>query len=381
MNPFGVQFPSYFATLDSTGPTQDHKIAETIFDHSGKGGDKMSKTVDLDWKNLGFQYIKTDFRYISKWKDGKWDKGKLVEDNTITLSEAANVLHYSQECFEGLKAYRTKDGKIQLFRPDLNAKRMQDSAKRILMPEIPVGKFIDACDQVVKANEAYVPPYGTGATLYLRPFLIGSGETVGVKPAPEYIFCVFCTPVGAYFKGGMTPVNFMVSEFDRAAPYGTGAAKVGGNYAASLLPHEEAAKKGFADCIYLDPATHTKIEEVGAANFFGITKDNKFVTPNSPSILPSVTRRSLLQVAKDYLGMEAEERDVYIDELDQFAEAGACGTAAVITPIGGIEYKGKLHVFHSETEVGPVTKKLYDTLVGIQLGDIKAPEGWIHEVK
>jgi branched-chain amino acid aminotransferase len=297
------------------------------------------------------------------------------------LSEAANVLHYGQECFEGLKAYRTKEGKIQLFRPDLNAKRMQDSARRILMPEIPVEKFIDACDQVVKANEAYVPPYGTGATLYLRPFLIGAGENIGVKPADEYLFGVFCMPVGAYFKGGMTPVNFMVTEYDRAAPNGTGAAKVGGNYAASLLPHEEAARKGYADCIYLDPATHRKIEEVGAANFFAITKDNKFVTPNSPSILPSVTRRSLLQVAKDYLGMDAEERDVYIDELDQFAEAGACGTAAVITPIGGIEYKGKFHVFYSETEVGPVTKKLYETLTGIQFGDIKAPEGWIHEVK
>jgi branched-chain amino acid aminotransferase len=297
------------------------------------------------------------------------------------LSEAANVLHYGQECFEGLKAYRTKEGKIQLFRPDLNAKRMQDSARRILMPEIPVEKFIDACDQVVKANEAYVPPYGTGATLYLRPFLIGAGENIGVKPADEYLFGVFCMPVGAYFKGGMTPVNFMVTEYDRAAPNGTGAAKVGGNYAASLLPHEEAARKGYADCIYLDPATHRKIEEVGAANFFAITKDNKFVTPNSPSILPSVTRRSLLQVAKDYLGMDSEERDVYIDELDQFAEAGACGTAAVITPIGGIEYKGKFHVFYSETEVGPVTKKLYETLTGIQFGDIKAPEGWIHEVK
>jgi branched-chain amino acid aminotransferase len=341
----------------------------------------MSKKVNLDWKNLGFKYLKTDFRYVSWWKDGKWDDGKLVEDNTITLSEAANVLHYGQECFEGLKAYRTKEGKIQLFRPDLNAKRMQDSARRILMPEIPVEKFIDACDQVVKANEAYVPPYGTGATLYLRPFLIGAGENIGVKPADEYLFGVFCMPVGAYFKGGMTPVNFMVTEYDRAAPNGTGAAKVGGNYAASLLPHEEAARKGYADCIYLDPATHTKIEEVGAANFFAITKDNKFVTPNSPSILPSVTRRSLLQVAKDYLGMDAEERDVYIDELDQFAEAGACGTAAVITPIGGIEYKGKFHVFYSETEVGPVTKKLYETLTGIQLGDIKAPEGWIHEVK
>ncbi|HOC08838.1 MAG: branched-chain amino acid aminotransferase [Clostridiales bacterium] len=341
----------------------------------------MSKLVNIDWNTLGFSYIKTDFRYISTWKDGKWDEGKLVEDNRLCISEGSAALHYGQQCFEGLKAYRTKDGKIQLFRPDQNAKRMQASCRRLLMPEVPVEKFIDACVQVVKANQHYVPPYGTGATLYLRPLVIGVGDSIGVKPAPEYIFCVFCTPVGAYFKGGMKPVNFTVSEYDRAAPQGTGAAKVGGNYAGSLLPHELAVKKGFADCIYLDPATHTKIEEVGAANFFGITKDNKFVTPKSPSILPSITKYSLLQVAKDYLNMEAEERDVYIDKLDEFAEAGACGTAAVITPIGGIEYKGKLHVFYSETEVGPVTRKLYDTLCGIQFGDIEAPENWILEVK
>ncbi len=341
----------------------------------------MSKKVNIDWSTIGFKYIKTDFRYISRWKDGKWDEGELVEDNMLCISEGSTALHYGQACFEGLKAYSTKEGKIQLFRPDENAKRMQKSCKRVLMPEVPVEKFIDACVQVVKANQAYVPPYGTGATLYLRPLMIGVGDNIGVSPAPEYIFCVFCIPVGAYFKGGMAPVNFTVSDYDRAAPYGTGAAKVGGNYAGSLLPHDLAVKKGFADCIYLDPATHTKIEEVGAANFFGITKDNKFVTPKSPSILPSVTKYSLISVAKDYLNMEVEERDVYIDKLDEFAEAGACGTAAVITPIGGIEYKGKLHVFYSENEVGPVTKKLYDTLIGIQFGDIKAPEGWILEVK
>jgi len=341
----------------------------------------MAKEVNIDWSKLGFNYIKTDYRYISKWKDGKWDEGILTEDNLLHISEASTALHYGQQCFEGLKAYRTKEGKIQLFRPDQNAKRMQESCRRILMPEIPVEKFIDACIQVVKANEAYVPPYGTGATLYIRPFMIGVGDNVGVKPAPEYIFCVFCVPVGPYFKGGMTPVNFTVSDYDRAAPYGTGAAKVGGNYAGSLLPHELAVKKGFADCIYLDPATHTKIEEVGAANFFGITKDNKFVTPKSPSILPSITKYSLLHIAKEYLGMEVEERDVFIDNLDEFKEAGACGTAAVITPIGAIEYKGKLHVFHSETEVGPITKRLYDTLYGIQFGDVAAPEGWIVEVK
>lgn len=339
------------------------------------------KKVDIDWSNLGFSYLKTDFRFISNWKDGKWDDGNLVEDNMLKVSEASTALHYGQQCFEGLKAYRTKDGEIQLFRPDQNALRLNRSCRRLLMPEVPVETFIDACMQVVKANEAYVPPYGTGATLYLRPFVIGVGDNIGVKAAPEYIFCVFCLPVGPYFKGGMTPVNFMVSDYDRAAPYGTGGAKVGGNYASSLYPHEVAAKKGYADCIYLDPATHTKIEEVGSANFFGITKDDKFVTPVSPSILPSITKYSLLHVAKEYLGLETEERDVLIDNLDEFKEAGACGTAAVITPIGGIDYNDKLHVFYSETEVGPVTKKLYETLCGIQVGDIDAPEGWIYKVK
>ncbi len=340
----------------------------------------MSKKVDINWSELGFKYTKTDLRYVARWKDGKWDEGELVEDNMISISEASNVLHYGQSCFEGLKAYRTKDGKIQMFRPDQNAKRMQQSCRSLLMPEIPVDKFIDACAQVVKANEHYVPPYGTGATLYIRPVMFGTGHNIGVSPAPEYLFCVFCLPVGAYFKGGMTPVNFTVSDHDRAAPVGTGSAKVGGNYASSLMPHALAAKRGFADCIYLDPATHTKIEEVGAANFFGITKDNSFVTPDSPSILPSITKYSLLHIARESLGMKVEERDVYIDKLDEFAEAGACGTAAVITPIGGIEYKGKLHVFYSESEVGPVTKKLYDTLVGMQFGDTEAPEGWVYEV-
>lgn len=340
----------------------------------------MGKTINIDWNELGFDYIKTDFRYISVWKDGSWDDGKLVEDNMLTISESSPALHYGQQCFEGLKCYRRKDGKIQLFRPDQNAKRLNNSCRRLLMPEIPEEKFISACVQVAKANEEYIAPYGTGATLYIRPFIIGVGDNIGVKPAEEYIFCVFCCPVGPYFKGGVTPVNFMISDYDRAAPYGTGAAKVGGNYAASLLPHENSAKKGFADCIYLDPATHTKIEEVGAANFFGITKDNKFVTPKSPSILPSITKYSLLYIAKEYLGMQVEERDVYIDKIDEFAEAGACGTAAVITPIGGIEYKDKLHVFYSETEVGPVTGKLYDTLYGIQFGDVEAPQGWIVEI-
>ena len=341
----------------------------------------MTKKVNIDWNNLGFEYIKTDFRYISNWKDGKWDAGHLTEDNMLTISEASCALHYGQSCFEGLKAYRTKEGKIQLFRPNKNAERLNSSLRKLLMPEIPEEKFIDACMQVVKANEAYIPPYGTGGTLYLRPFVIGVGDNIGVKPAPEYIFCVFCLPVGAYFKSGLTPCNFMIADYDRAAPHGTGGQKVGGNYAASMHPHKIAADRGFADCIYLDPATRTNIEEVGAANFFGITKNNEFVTPLSPSVLPSITKYSLMEIAEKYLHMPVSERQVPIDSLDDFKEAGACGTAAVITPIGGIEYKDKLHVFYSETEVGPVTKELYRILCGIQFGDIEAPEGWIYTVE
>ncbi|HEO3358959.1 TPA: branched-chain amino acid aminotransferase [Streptococcus agalactiae] len=338
-------------------------------------------TVNLDWDNLGFAYRKLPFRYISHFKDGKWDDGKLTDDATLHISESSPALHYGQQAFEGLKAYRTKDGSIQLFRPDQNAERLQRTADRLLMPHVPTDKFIAAVKSVVRANEEFVPPYGTGATLYIRPLLIGVGDIIGVKPAEEYIFTVFAMPVGSYFKGGLTPTNFIVSkEYDRAAPNGTGAAKVGGNYAASLLPGKYAHEKQFSDVIYLDPATHTKIEEVGAANFFGITKDNQFITPLSPSILPSITKYSLLYLAKERFGMEAIEGDVFIDELDKFTEAGACGTAAVISPIGGIQNGDDFHVFYSETEVGPVTRKLYDELVGIQFGDVEAPEGWIYKV-
>ena len=335
----------------------------------------------LDWKNLGFSYIKTDYRFIAHWKEGKWDNGELTTDSTLHIHEGSTALHYGQQCFEGLKAYRCKDGSINLFRPDQNAKRMQNTCDRLLMPQVPTELFIRACKEVVKANEKWLAPYGSGATLYLRPFVIGVGENIGVRPAPEYIFSVFCCPVGAYFKGGMKPSNFLVTDYDRAAPHGTGGVKVGGNYAASLLPHELAAERKFADAIYLDPKTHTKIEEVGAANFFGITRDNKFITPRSDSILPSITKYSLLHLAKERLGMETIEGDVYINELDKFAEAGACGTAAVISPIGGIQYGDDFHVFYSETEVGPITKRLYDELTGIQFGDVEAPEGWIVKVE
>ena len=335
----------------------------------------------IDWNELGFNYMDLPYRYLAHWKDGAWDEGGLTDDNQLHISEASTILHYGQGAFEGMKAYRTPDNKIQLFRPDQNAKRMKKSAERLLMPVFPEDKFVEAAKAVVKANADFVPPYGTGGTLYLRPLLIGVGDQIGVHAAPEYLFTIFAMPVGNYFKGGLTPVNFTTSQYDRAAHKGTGKAKVGGNYAASLYPGQLAHQNGFADCVYLDPIEHQKIEEVGSANFFGITKDNVFITPKSPSILPSITKYSLLWLAEHRLGLGAKEGDVYIDQLDQFKEAGACGTAAVISPIGGLEHNGKLHVFYSETEVGPVTKKLYDTLTGIQFGTVEAPEGWIQVVE
>ncbi|KRN89560.1 branched-chain amino acid aminotransferase [Ligilactobacillus ceti] len=338
------------------------------------------KQVQLDWDNLGFGYIDLPYRYRAYYKDGQWHPGQLETNSQITISEGSTSLHYGQQAFEGLKAYRCKDGSINLFRPEENAKRMQKSADRLLMPQVPTEMFVDALKQVVKANEAYLPPYGTGCSLYLRPYLIGIGDNVGVHPAEEYLFSVFATPVGNYFKGGLTPTNFLVSDYDRAAHRGTGQAKVGGNYAASLLPGHLAKQQGFSDCIYLDPIEHRKLEEVGAANFFGITKDNCFVTPKSDSILPSITKYSLLYLAKERLGLDVKQGDIYIDQLDNFAEAGACGTAAVISPIGGFQIGDHFHTFYSETEVGPITTKLYNELLGIQFGDIPAPEGWIVKV-
>ncbi len=337
--------------------------------------------MTIDWNNLGFDYIKTPWRFIATWQDGSWNEGELTEDNILHISESSPALHYGQQCFEGLKAYGRKDGGINLFRPDENSKRLNRSATRLRMPQVPEELFLQAVKKVVKANREFVPPYGTGASLYIRPLLIGVGDIIGVRPADKFIFTVFCMPVGPYFKGGLAPTNFIVSDYDRAAPNGTGAAKVGGNYAASLLPGEEAHEKNFSDCIYLDPETHTKIEEVGSANFFGITKNNEFITPKSPSILPSITKYSLLYLAEHTLGLKAIEGDVRLDELDKFVEAGACGTAAVISPIGGIQTHDEFHIFYSETEVGPVTKKLYEELVGIQYGDRPAPEGWIFEVE
>ena len=337
---------------------------------------------DIDWNNLGFGYVKTDKRYVSNFKDGAWDDGALIDDDMITISECACVLQYAQTVFEGLKAYTTEDGRVVCFRPDLNASRLADSASRLEMPVFPEDRFIDAIAKVVEANIDYVPPYGSGATLYIRPYMFGSDAIIGVKPANEYQFRVFTTPVGPYFKGGAKPITIRVSDFDRAAPHGTGHIKAGLNYAMSLHAIVDAHQKGFDENVYLDAASRTKIEETGGANLIFITKDGKFVTPKSNSILPSITRRSLEVVAKDYLGMEVEEREVYLDEVKDFAECGLCGTAAVISPVAKIVDHGKEICFPSGMEqMGPKTKELYDTLTGIQMGRIEAPEGWIKVIK
>ena len=337
---------------------------------------------NLDWSNLGFGYVKTDKRYVSHFRNGAWDEGTLTEDATVTISECAGVLQYAQTCFEGLKAYTTEDGRIVTFRPDLNGERMEQSAKRLEMPVFPKERFIKAVEETVRANAAWVPPYGSGATLYIRPFLFGSDPVIGVKPASEYEFRMFCTPVGPYFKGGVRPLTLRVSDFDRAAPHGSGHIKAGLNYAMSLHAIVDAHNQGFDENVYLDPATRTKIEETGGANILFVTKDGKVVTPKSGSILPSITRRSLMVVARDYLGLEAEEREVTLEEVGDFAECGLCGTAAVISPVGKIVDHGKEICFPSGmSEMGPVTKKLYDTLTGIQMGRLPAPEGWIFEIK
>ncbi len=337
---------------------------------------------NIDWANLGFGYIQTEQRFVSNFKDGAWDEGTLTEDATVTISECAGVLQYAQTVFEGMKAYTTEDGHIVTFRPDLNASRMADSAKRLEMPVFPEDKFVEAVVKTIEANEAYVPPFGSGASLYIRPYMFGSNPVIGVKPATEYQFRIFATPVGPYFKGGVKPLTIKISDFDRAAPNGTGHIKAGLNYAMSLHAIVTAHEEGFDENMYLDAKTRTKVEETGGANFLFITKDNKVVTPKSSSILPSITRRSLMTVAKDYLGLEVEEREVYLEELKDFAECGLCGTAAVISPVGKIVDHGKEICLPSGMEkMGPITQKLYDTLTGIQMGKIEAPEGWIKVIK
>ena len=337
---------------------------------------------NLDWGNIGFSYMPTDMRYVADYKDGAWGEGRLTADSNVVINECAGILQYCQEIFEGLKAYTQEDGSIVTFRPDLNAERMMDSAARLEMPPFPKERFLEAVDQVVSANAAWVPPYGSGATLYLRPYMFGSDAVIGVHPSAEYQFRIFCTPVGPYFKGGAKPITIRVSDYDRAAHHGTGNIKAGLNYAMSLYPIMEAHRQGFDENMYLDPATRTKVEETGGANFLFVTKDGKVVTPKSDSILPSITRRSLVYVAREYLGLEVEEREVYFDEVKDFAECGLCGTAAVISPVGKIVDHGKEICIPSGMEkMGEITQKLYDTLTGIQMGRIKAPEGWIKVVE
>lgn len=337
---------------------------------------------NIDWENLSFEYLPTAKRFVSNYKNGAWDEGAMTDEANIVISECAGVLQYAQTVFEGLKAYTTEQGRIVTFRPDLNAERLVNSAKRLEIPAFPEERFLDALDKTVLANADFVPPYGSGATLYVRPFIFGSSAVIGVSPAEEYQFRMFTTPVGPYFKGGAKPITIKVSDFDRAAPHGTGHIKAGLNYAMSLHAIVSAHHEGFDENMYLDAATRTKVEETGGANFLFVTKDNKVVTPKSSSILPSITRRSLMTVAKDYLGLETEERDVYLEELSEFSECGLCGTAAVISPVGKIYDHGKEILFPSGMEkMGPVTQKLYDTLTGIQMGRIEAPEGWIRVIK
>lgn len=333
---------------------------------------------EIDWSNLGFGYMKTDWRYVANYKDGKWDEGTLTDNENIVMNECACVLQYAQTCFEGLKAYTTEDGRIVCFRPDLNAERMIDSCQRMKMPAFPKERFLEAIVKTVAANRDWVPPYGSGASLYLRPYMFGSNAVIGVKPATEYQFRVFATPVGPYFKGGVKPLTVRISDFDRAAPHGTGHIKAGLNYAMSLYAIVDAHEQGFDENIYLDSATRTYIEETGGANILFITKDGKVVTPKSSTILPSITRRSLMHVAAEYLGLTVEERPIALEEVKDFAECGLCGTAAVISPVGKIVDHGKEICFPSGmNDMGPVTKKLYETLRGIQMGTIPAPEGWL----
>ena len=340
----------------------------------------MSKNID--WSSLGFGYMETDYRYVANYKNGAWEEGKLVTDPNVVLNECAGVFQYAQTVFEGLKAYHTKDGRVVTFRPDLNASRLADSARRLRIPPYDEKKFIEAVKEVVKANIDYVPPFGSGATLYIRPYMMGTNPVIGVKPADEYMFRILVTPVGPYFKGGVKPIRIRVCEYDRAAPHGTGHIKAGLNYAMSLYAIVEAHELGYAENMYLDAATRTKVEETGGANFIFITKDNKLVTPKSSTILPSITRRSLCYVAEHYLGMQVEEREVFVEELKDFAECGLCGTAAVISPVGCIDNHGdEIFLPSGMTEMGPVCTKLRETLTGIQMGEIEAPEGWVVEIK
>ncbi len=339
---------------------------------------------DLDWGNLTFDYQPTDYSYVCNYKDGKWDEGGLTSEHTVTLSECAGLLHYCQEVFEGLKAYTTQNGDIVCFRPDMNAERMYNSAARLEMPSFPKDKFVEAVKEVVKANAAWVPPFGSGATLYVRPLMFATGNVIGVAPADEYQFRILVTPVGPYFKGGLKPIKLCVSKYDRAAPHGTGNIKAGLNYAMSLKPTMEAHRNGFAENLYLDSESRTYVEETGGANVLFVAKDGTLVVPQShtDSILPSITRRSLVQVAED-LGIKVDQRPVTWAEVaeGEFVECGLCGTAAVISPVGEIHNNELVVTFpDGHEECGPVMKRLRETLVGIQSAELEDKHNWVFKV-
>lgn len=336
--------------------------------------------ANLDWPNLDFGYRDTDANIRFTWRDGSWDQGTLTADKILPLHMAATCLHYGQECFEGMKAHETKGGDVVLFRPDENAARMARSCEKICMPPVPEETFIEAIHRVVNANRRFVPPHGTGAALYLRPLVIGTGAEIGVKPASEYIFLILVTPVGPYFKTGFKPMDMYVEEsVDRAAPLGVGHVKVGGNYAASLKAGVAAKQKGFADVIYLDAKEKKYIDECGPANFFGITKDDQYVTPESPSILPSITNKSLITLAEE-IGLRPQRRQVHVEEIFEFAEAGCCGTATVITPIGSITFRDRKMIYSKDGRPGRYCVELYNKLTAIQLGDAPDPYGWVRKV-
>ena len=335
---------------------------------------------EIDWGSLGFTYMDTACHIRYTWRNGAWDAGELLKEPYLNLHIAASCVHYGQAAFEGLKAFRCKDGKVRIFRPQENARRMVHTARRMCMAEFPEGLFMEAVQRVIRANEAYVPPYGTGGSLYIRPLLIGTGAQIGVAPANEYTFIVLVLPVGPYYKGGLKPVRALIyDEYDRAAPLGVGHVKVAGNYGSSLYAHELAKKNGYPVELYLDAKEHRFIEEFATSNFIGITTDNRYVTPESSSILPSVTNRTLMQLAKD-MGMAVEVRPVPFEELATFAEIGACGTAVVVTPVCEVRRGDTVIRVGSETGCGPVLQKLYEAVQGIQYGELPDTHGWCVEV-
>jgi branched-chain amino acid aminotransferase len=347
--------------------------------HNGTGEVHMEK-ADLDWPNLEFGYRKTDYNIRYVCKSGAWDKGTLTAEETIPLHMAATALHYGQECFEGLKAYETKQGDVVVFRIDENAKRLARSCRKIHMEPVPEELFIEAVFRTINANRRFVPPYGTGASLYIRPLVIGTGPQVGVKPATEYMFVVFVTPVGPYFKTGFKPVHLIVEEqVDRAAPLGVGDVKVGGNYAAGLRASIRARGQGYTEVLYLDAKEKLYIDESGPANFFGITKAGRYVTPDSESILPSITNKCLITLAEK-LGLRPERRPVHVEEIFDFQEAGCCGTAAVITPVGSITFRDRKAVYSPDGKPGKHCVELYEQLTAIQCGDAPDPYGWVRRI-